>query len=361
MEISKVTVNIPEDWPEWPKDGLEYLGKCPVCGSADRTLLHENLIDRWFHAPGRWTMYLCGSCAAGYLDPRPNQATIGLAYANYLTHQSEAANASSDNRLALRLRNGYLNTKYGYHMAPASRLGYLVMNLLPPPLRLEWDHYARHLSKPRPGHNKLLDVGCGNGEFLARARWQGWDVHGIDFDDVALSRARATGIPVVQGAIEPSAFPSSSFDVITSHQVLEHVHSPIAFLKTLFTWLKPGGTVWLGTPNIASTLHSAFGADWYCLHPPHHLTIFSAQSLITTMSSCGFTKAKLIPRGYLDSHIYRQSENMRSTSDVGNWHSFTHGREHTLTLARQATTEVSTWLHPSRGSDLVAIGRKPGS
>src|SRR3546814_17287077 len=93
----------------------------------------------------------------------------------------------------MRFRNGYLNTKDVYQMQPASRLGYLAMHLLPPPWRLEWDHYARHLPKPKPGHNKLLDVGCGNGEFLLRARSQGWDVYGIDFDAEALRHANEIG------------------------------------------------------------------------------------------------------------------------------------------------------------------------
>ncbi len=353
-----MTVNIPDNWPEWPQDGLEYLGHCPVCGSTQRRVLHENLIDRWFHAPGRWTMQLCGECGSGYIDPRPNQASISLAYANYLTHQVSAPTTSEDSRLTLRLRNGYLNTKYGYHMQPASRLGYLAMKLLPPPLQFEWDHYARHLPKPSPGHNKLLDVGCGNGDFLARARWQGWDVHGIDFDEAALAHAREAGISITHGAIELGTFAPNSFDAITSHQVIEHMHAPVAFLQALYAWLKPGGRVWLGTPNIASSLYREFGADWYCLHPPQHLVIFSARSLLEHMSLCGFTHTKLLSRGYLDSHIFRQSMNMQTTANVGEWKTITQGNSNTADIWRKFRLELAAWRHPEQTSDLVAIGGK---
>lgn len=350
---------IPDDWPEWPPGDLEYLGHCPVCGSTERTLLHEDLIDRWLHAPGRWTMQLCSGCGSGYIDPRPNEATIGRAYAHYETHRPVESRPPTNAKLSTRLRNGYLNTKYGYQMQPASRFGYLAMHLLPPPLRLEWAHYARHLPKPRPGHNKLLDVGCGNGEFLARARWQGWDVHGMDQDEAALDHAHTAGIPVTQGAVKAGLFPSNSFDAITSHQVIEHAHAPMTFLQALHKWLTPGGRVWLGTPNIDSNLHKEFGVDWYDMHPPQHLVIFSHQSLIDAMSLVGFNEAKLLPRGYLDSHFYRLSRRMRETTSLGNWHSFHEGDIRPTPLLKQIELEMSAWLRPDRGSDLVAIGWKP--
>lgn len=351
-------VKVPADWPEWPTDGLEYLGKCPVCGDAHRSLLHDNLIDRWFHAPGRWTMYKCEGCGSGYIDPRPNRATIGLAYANYETHRSADAQGESGHGLATRLRNGYLNAKYSYRMAPASRWGYVAMHLLPPPLRFEWDHYARHLPVPKAGQNKLLDVGCGNGEFLARARWQGWDVTGIDVDEAALAHAREAGISVVQGSIKPGRLAPASFDTITSHQVIEHTHAPVEFLQTLYTWLKPGGFLWIGTPNIASALHDEFGADWRDLHPPQHLVIFSASSLITTMHKCGFVDTTLVPRGYLDSHFYRQSMRMRNTEAIGDWSSLNAPDNDDPSIATQARLELTAWLAPGHCSDLVVTARK---
>lgn len=351
---------VPDDWPEWPQEGLEHLGRCPICGSADRSVLHSDLIDRWFHAPGRWTLRQCGDCRSGYIDPRPDEASIGLAYANYETHRPVDVQSGDGSRLATRLRNGYLNTKYGYNMQPASPWGYFAMHLLPPPLRLEWDHYARHLPKPAPGRDKLLDVGCGNGEFLTRARWQGWEVQGIDLDETAISHARAAGISVVMGTVEPGKFGMDSFDAITSHQVIEHMHRPIDYLKTLFGWLKPGGRLWLGTPNMASTLHKEFGADWRDLHPPQHLVLFTPDSLVTAVSAAGFVKAALKPRGYLDSHFYRQSRQMHSASDVGDWSSFNERCTHTTPFVKQITLETSAWLRPGRCSDLVLVAQKPG-
>ncbi|HBN55056.1 MAG TPA: hypothetical protein DD456_13815 [Stenotrophomonas sp.] len=352
-------VTVPDDWPEWPQEDLEYLGCCPVCDGVERSLLHEDLIDRWFHAAGRWTMHSCLGCGTGYIDPRPGQASIGRAYTNYETHRPNSSSSTGEARLATRLRNGYLNVKYGYRMEPAARWGYWAMHLLPPPLRLEWDHYARHLVRPAPGRDRLLDVGCGNGEFLARARWQGWDVHGLDFDEAALAHARKADIPVTQGAVERERFAADSFDAITSHQVIEHVHDPMAFLRALHAWLKPGGRVWLGTPNIASGLHREFGPDWYNLHPPQHLVMFSPEALLSAMASVGFLRAKLLPRGYLDSHFRRQSVQMRDTADIGDWECFNGGRIPASPLMEQLKLETRAWLKPGQASDLVVVAWKP--
>ena len=61
---------------------------CPVCGETDRKILHSDLIDNAFRvAPGKWALWKCAMCSGAYLDPRPNPATIHLAYANYYTHQ----------------------------------------------------------------------------------------------------------------------------------------------------------------------------------------------------------------------------------------------------------------------------------
>jgi hypothetical protein len=71
----------------WPSDGLELLGRCPCCHGSGRQLLHAELGDHIFHcAPGSWSMVRCTDCGSGYLDPRPSENTIGLAYAEYYTH-----------------------------------------------------------------------------------------------------------------------------------------------------------------------------------------------------------------------------------------------------------------------------------
>lgn len=353
-------VRVPDYWPEWDVSELEHLGKCPVCQSAERELLHSDLIDRWFHAAGRWSMHRCQSCASAYIDPRPDSRSIHKAYANYETHRPAG---SGENKrkvsLALRLRNGYLNSKYGYRQQPSSDWGYLAMHLLPPPLRYEWDHYARHLPFPAPGSDCLLDVGCGNGEFLVRARSQGWKVHGLDVDEGALSHARAAGVPVTNAVMRPELFAEASFDSITTHQVIEHVHDPAGFLRCLYRWLKPGGRLWLGTPNSTSALHAEFGSDWCDLHPPQHLILFSPEALLSLLAEIGFKGACLLPRGYLDSHFYAQSRLMEGAPEVGDWQSLNQANGNSVSIIKRIALEGRAWLRPQLASDLVVVAWKP--
>ncbi|MHB1644059.1 MAG: class I SAM-dependent methyltransferase, partial [Acidithiobacillus sp.] len=52
----------------WPPEGLEQVERCPICGEADRTLLHDGLTDKiFFCAPGRWSLYQCPTCGVAYL------------------------------------------------------------------------------------------------------------------------------------------------------------------------------------------------------------------------------------------------------------------------------------------------------
>src|SRR3546814_10135396 len=70
------------------------------------------------------------------------------------------------------------------------------MRLLPSPIRQEQDHRARHLPAPAHPGMHLLDIGCGNGEFLNNARSAGWNVRGIEPDNLASSLCLDSGLEV---------------------------------------------------------------------------------------------------------------------------------------------------------------------
>ena len=71
-------------------------------------------------APGSWDLYRCEVCGSGYLDPRPNAATIGLAYSSYSTHGApggvDQPERSAWRRFRNAQRNAYLNREYGYQL-----------------------------------------------------------------------------------------------------------------------------------------------------------------------------------------------------------------------------------------------------
>lgn len=274
----------------WPVEGLEQVPNCPICSSVGRHLLHEDLVDKiFFAARGKWSMWQCADCRSAYLDPRPNEATIGLAYSHYYTHDEAPAppTLSGLQRLRAGLGNDYRNRRYGSHLSPVLPLGRWIAAAIPP-LRWPVDVGYRYLSRPRKGGSKqVLDIGCGNGNWLEVAREAGWQVAGVDPDPISGQLARERGIEVRQ-SIADWLETANSFDFITMSHVIEHVHDPLQLLRNSFTLLRPGGGLFIDTPNIDALGHRLYGRDWRGLEPPRHLTIFNRASLSDAVAQAGF-------------------------------------------------------------------------
>jgi len=95
---------------------------------------------------------------------------------------------------------------------------------------------------------RLLDIGCGAGDFLVVARDHGFEVHGIDISAPAVRlAAKSHGIQVRLGAVEDYPF-ESLFDVVTMIGVLEHVLDPKFMLMHAHRLLAPGALLFIYTP-----------------------------------------------------------------------------------------------------------------
>ena len=284
----------------WPADGLESVPDCPVCGSSSRTLLHENLSDRiFFVAPGQWTMWQCARCRSAWLDPRPTEATIGIAYGRYYTHEHAELPQpqTAFQRCRAALGNGYRNRRYGTNLSPASPLGAPLAALLPP-LRWPVDVSYRYLPRRPPGKAmRVLDIGCGNGAWLDMARDAGWQASGVEPDSVARDQARGRGFDVRETIGDWMAEPDS-FDFVTMSHVIEHVHDPLALLRDSLELLSPGGGLYIDTPNIDALGHELYGPCWRGLEPPRHLVLFNRDSLTGAVSRSGFKKIRYPLRLY---------------------------------------------------------------
>lgn len=298
----------------WPASELESVPACPVCGSVERTVLHEGLIDNvFFVAPGKWTLHCCTQCRSAYLDPRPNPASIHKAYATYYTH---AVGTERDNviqlsffrRLRRMISNGYLNHRYGTKRHPASGLGQWMAKLLPSQ-RQALDIGFRYLPKPIQGQ-RLLDIGCGNGDFLVSAREAGWQVSGVEPDPKAAAATRQRGIDVTVGTVDLLEGVSHCFDAITLSHVIEHVHEPKQLLQAVQRLLKPGGIVYIDTPNIQSHGTAIFKKNWRGLETPRHLVLFNPASLTELLYATGFAGIKIERRTAVQQGMYLSSLRM---------------------------------------------------
>ncbi len=283
---------------KWAGGDLELLTCCPACGGQQGTPLYSALLDHVFQCSSdRWEIYLCHQCESAYLNPRPSRDSISFAYRSYLTHCSPDVSCAEPSTMIAysrrALRNGYLRRRHGYQFNPSWRVGGLALALAPG-TRRRASRWVRYLDRPE-GPRRLLDIGCGSGRFLLEMRSAGWQVDGIEPDAKAAALAVAAGLPVRNEVFGEDSFAPGTFDVITVNHVIEHVHQPVDLLRSCWRLLKPGGKVWIATPNLASAGHRRYGRNWRGLEPPRHLTLFTASGLARILHQAGFSQWVRMP------------------------------------------------------------------
>ncbi|MDW8308303.1 MAG: class I SAM-dependent methyltransferase [Verrucomicrobiales bacterium] len=278
--------------------GTEARPRCCLCGAEGRPL-YAGLRDRLFSAPGVWSLRQCpdGRCGLLWLDPMPRAEEIARAYARYYTHAAVGNGSASALKRAWRTwKAAYLTERFGYNgeakRGPTRALAALMYLL--PVRRRDVEASVRYLPA-QPG-GRLLDVGCGSGDWLVQMRARGWQVEGLDFDPTAVEVARKRGLPVRLGPLEQQGYEAESFDAVTLHHVIEHVPDPVATLRECHRVLRRGGRLVVATPNVHSLSHRVFGPDWRGLEPPRHLHLFTPESLRRALRDAGFHQLVMHPQ-----------------------------------------------------------------
>ncbi len=105
---------------------------------------------------------------------------------------------------------------------------------------------------PRPG-DKVLDAGCGSGNYMGIYRQVTKRVFGVDFSD-SMTRAAARYGNVVQGDVQQLPMKDGAFDYTSSHLVINHVPDTYGALAELARVTKNGGRLVVVVPNRLSVL-----------------------------------------------------------------------------------------------------------
>jgi 2-polyprenyl-3-methyl-5-hydroxy-6-metoxy-1,4-benzoquinol methylase len=254
-------------------------------------------------------VWSCSHCRAHYCDPRPRAEAIHRAYERYYTHQDNGTpgrgKRNKSGGIYRRALSGYLHQRYGSTQHPAWPIGASALQALPA-LRRRYDREYRNLPAC-PEQGTLLDIGCGNGTFLELARGCGWRVVGVEPDALAVQQAKARGLDVLHGSLDQLDGHQEVFDQITLSHVIEHLHDPRQVLTRCLELLKPGGRLWIETPNGLSIGHQTFGAAWRGLETPRHLILFTWGNLTQALQDLGFTRVRRVPRHSALRPLFKES------------------------------------------------------
>jgi 2-polyprenyl-3-methyl-5-hydroxy-6-metoxy-1,4-benzoquinol methylase len=321
---------------------------CFLCGRTGAAL-YSGLSDWLFGVSGHWNLRSCGYCSMAWLDPQPAVEDIPKLYSRYYTHRSLPTTSLQSLRKAA---SDCVLARMGYPVeAPTQILPRLLSHA---PSLKRWGSLDVMDLKPVQA-GTLLDVGCGNGEFIEHMRDLGWSVSGVDPDPAAVEWGRIRGLEVFEGTV--ADVPASMrYDVITLSHVIEHVPDPVRLLLECRRRLRPGtGTVVMTTPNIKSLGYRWFKGLWRGLEVPRHLHIFSPSALSVCVARSGLNLHSIRTETRLARMIYLNSMSAKNgRRDVGDQVRFSAGAK-CASYAFQLLEEAVIGFQQDSGEEIVCV------
>ena len=226
--------------------------KCPWCGSEKAQinlwLKDEFLSKEDFH------ICECLNCGLSYTMPRPNKEKIGEYYKSeeYYSHQENKKGFIP--RLYESVKK--VNLKHKYNLATQG------LNV-----------------------GKMLDIGCGVGDFLHTAEEHGWKCTGVEPSEEAKAIAKTKTKADIINSEDMEKIPDASFDLITMWHVLEHVDDLKWQIEQLHRLTKTKGRIVIAVPNYKSYDGQYYKELWAAYDVPRHLSHFNKTVLTNIFKS----------------------------------------------------------------------------
>ncbi len=153
---------------------------------------------------------------------------------------------------------------------------------------------------------RLFELGCGNGAIAHELVRIGWHVTGVDPSEDGISHAKAHFPHIllqIGSAYDDLAGTYSTFPVVISMEVVEHVYSPRAYAATLYSLVEHGGVAIVSTPyhgylkNLAMALTGKLETHFTALWDNGHIKFWSIKTLKTLLEEAGFSEIKVVRVG----------------------------------------------------------------
>lgn len=259
---------------------LEHLIHCQRCGNPTLTPT-LNVRDHSISGEA-FQLTDCTACGFRSTNPRPGPNEIGRYYESedYISHTN--ASTSLKDRLYQMARKRALKNKYA----------------------------LIHKYQPQ---GRVLDIGCGTGQFLGYLASRGYLVQGVEPSDKARAQAIADHAVSVVPTIEqvPS---QENLQVITMWHVLEHVPDPKATFKKLYALLADRGLLVIAVPDRESWDAHHYGTNWAAYDVPRHLSHFRREDVSWFLQAHGFELVSIRPMWMDAPYIALLSEQYQGAS-----------------------------------------------
>jgi SAM-dependent methyltransferase len=172
------------------------------------------------------------------------------------------------------------------------------------PWELKWKSILRSACLENVDRiGRILDVGCGQGYFLATMRRWDFECYGCEPDPRAAQVAQQVGISVVCSDLLEAGYPDDHFDIVRFNHVLEHVHIPTAVLSEAKRVLTPRGLLVIESPNHAGMIGQIFR---HSEDVPRHLYSFSPKTLRMYFEKVGLRVIRITTRTRHPHDVYSQ-------------------------------------------------------
>ncbi|MGH9967623.1 MAG: methyltransferase domain-containing protein [Pyrinomonadaceae bacterium] len=241
----------------WTAEDLLTEGCCPLCSSEE----HYTVVTRQDGLP----IQECTSCGLAYVNPRPSSRQLAEYYGN--GYFSGARDFFKGKDYCLERDKAIAeHTVTGYEDVASN----LVIE-----------------------GKVILDVGCASGALLqALSKHSPKELIGVDTAECPVEFGKSKyHLDLRCETLESARFPDQYFDLVTLIDVIEHIEDLRAFVSELGRVAKPGGHVFVSTPNYFA--YRLAKNEWSCLHQDfEHLQYFSPESLSRLFGKPGFEIGK---------------------------------------------------------------------
>ncbi len=241
----------------------EKIQKCPICETEKFSLFLE--VRDYFLTKEDFQIQHCDSCGFKFVNPRPDKLSIERYYQSdeYISHDSQKVSLIS--RIYTIARRVSIRNKF-------------------------------NIVKGFAGNGKILDIGCGTGEFLNYCKSKNFEVAGVEPNSKASDFARRVNHLPVVSALNELESGKGTMNCITMWHVLEHVHDLNETLGVVKGLLNPNGVFIVAVPNCTSWDAQKYGKFWAAYDVPRHLYHFDKDTMKKLVTKHGFIILKTIPQ-----------------------------------------------------------------